>query len=338
LSQYQKLFQNSLTFNLAGMMLLLALSVGALKVSDPARLSEVYSNNSLESWCKGVGCVQPFTPQSCLSWCDWNADKQTDAEARGAFSSDKWGTAQKKMTDFGLFYDGSNACVTVALNFNANAKTYDAKKLIFPGGDAEKKLGTTEIQCNRCYLAAQNYFRLSRKTATSVNVDFYPYTAAWGGETQASTTNKPCDSAKIINSFVIASTQSTTDFSKCVTRKNVQLSQVKIGLKGLIWPKTCAAAAAGESVRKANSYIYIPGKICDVSQDAIAALTDSNAADEAACVAACTAALAECTVAIWDVDNVNGGKKPCRFSKTCVPSTLNHLKDEAGTNVWWQAP
>merc|ERR1719506_2506640 len=88
------------------MISILFVSVCALKISEPGNLrAEVEENVSLKAWCVGVGCVMPFTPASCLSWCDWNVDKQSDAEARGAFQGKGWGKlSERKATDYSITF------------------------------------------------------------------------------------------------------------------------------------------------------------------------------------------------------------------------------------------
>lgn len=132
----------------------------SLKLSEPALKSQDGENVSLKAWCIGFGCVMPFTPVTCLSWCDWTNDKQADAEARGAFSSSKkgvnWGKTTKA-TAFGWVYGGGADAV---LAEDKRARYHFAKKFapkevaipFFPGGDKETKLPTTELNCGQCYL------------------------------------------------------------------------------------------------------------------------------------------------------------------------------------------
>merc|ERR1719174_1948402 len=93
------------------MISILFVSVCALKISEPGSLRDVTEENvSLRAWCVGVGCVMPFTPASCLSWCDWNVDKQADAEARGAFAGTHWGVKnQVKATSFNVYLTEAKA-------------------------------------------------------------------------------------------------------------------------------------------------------------------------------------------------------------------------------------
>jgi len=325
------------------MLILSLISCSALKLSDPVYLkAEVDENVSLKTWCVGVGCVMPFTPASCLSWCDWNVDKQSDAEARGAFAGKGWGK-QSKATDFGVFYAaGSNTCGDVK-NFYANHKwegKFDTTKLIFPGGDAETKLATTEIQCNRCYLVSApgggaihtngEFFRISKKTATTMNFDLYDYQNQWKGKTQAST-EKPCSHWLISDTFVINTDQSTADKSKCLTRKNAFDVDLKLGLKGLIFPKTCADAQTGESTRLANSYNVMIGHKCKDAQ----AGAGNAAADSNACRDACTAAGTECKTFVWDP--ALGGTAKCKLSKVCDPTNVNHVQATEGSQLYLKA-
>jgi len=152
------------------------ISCTALKLSDPVALRDgVEENVSLRSWCVGVGCVMPFTPAACLSWCDWNVDKQADAQARGAFSSEAWGKNQVAATSFSISLQqtaikGGAAATDVAgaaIEYYFQAADADdtngqkdcgvlcpKSKPIFPGGDKENKFSETSLKCNRCYKIA----------------------------------------------------------------------------------------------------------------------------------------------------------------------------------------
>jgi len=228
---------------------LLLVSCSALKLSDPALKNSESENVSLQAWCVGTGCVMPFTPVFCQAWCDWNVDKQSDAEARGAFSKANAARGSRVVTatSFAVYMspkaDSADACSgrVNTYYFVKNAKTFVTKAYTFPGGDTETNLKTTEIQCNKCYLVendAGKKFHI--KMVTGPIYTMYPYEAKWAGETSASVGDKiPCsgdagDSAKFtitdptINTLVdYAAASANDDHKRC------------LGLKGLIWPKSC---------------------------------------------------------------------------------------------------
>jgi len=148
------------------MISILLVSVCALKLSEPGNLrAEVEENVSLQAWCVGVGCVMPFTPASCLSWCDWNVDKQEDAAARGAFQNKRWGDTQRKAIDYSVELFELTAAVkedkkagtpakAASCNTEKTAKYnfVDADgKVTFPGGDKETKFKELEFNCKQCY-------------------------------------------------------------------------------------------------------------------------------------------------------------------------------------------
>lgn len=183
---------------------IILLSSTALKLSDPVSLRDVTEENvSLRAWCVGVGCVMPFTPYSCLSWCDWNVDKQADAEARGAFAGSRWGekTQVKAATFWIKLYQVPKNAVpanagTTCEDGAATKRSYNLVKsetfpvggvasddksyanaaelaaaAIFPGGDQETRYSETEMKCKLCYKIA---------TATAVGVDRTKFNDATG--------------------------------------------------------------------------------------------------------------------------------------------------------------
>jgi len=176
------------------------ISCTALKLSDPVALRDVSEENvSLRSWCVGVGCVMPFTPATCLSWCDWNVDKQADAQARGAFSSEAYGKKnQVKATSFSLSLQQSainadNAAHDSAAGVGAVHEYYfqkadeDDKKgrkdcgvlcvttgadsAIFPGGDEEKKFSETSLACATCYKIASGKAKVDAGKAVTNSLE-----------------------------------------------------------------------------------------------------------------------------------------------------------------------
>lgn len=149
-------------------LLLTLLSCSALKLSDPVSLRDLTDtdeNQSLQAWCVGTGCVMPFTPASCLSWCDWNYDKQADAEARGAFGDTSWKKKQVQATAFNMIFsavNGGGACdkakmaterfMDPKVNIGTGG-TYGVGHVpIFPDGDEEKGSGDTYLKCKHCYI------------------------------------------------------------------------------------------------------------------------------------------------------------------------------------------
>lgn len=147
------------------MLLFLTISLcAALKLSDPASLRDVTEENmSLQAWCASTGCVMPFTPKSCQSWCDWNVDKQADAEARGAFGSKQWGDKKQVLaTEYwvklaAVDKDKVAECKAGKIseyNFNAFGAADSGTAVnvpIFPGGDQDKKYAQTYLACGVCY-------------------------------------------------------------------------------------------------------------------------------------------------------------------------------------------
>jgi len=168
----------------------------ALKLSDPVSLRDVAEENvSLRAWCAGVGCVMPFTPASCLSWCDWNVDKQADAEARGAFGGTHWGD-KKKVEATKYFINLASVAHTAAETcadgkmikyyFQAHGAAdsgTDVNVAVFPGGDEDKKYAQTYLKCGECYKIASGKPELgahgdSPALATKFYLKFFRTTTA----------------------------------------------------------------------------------------------------------------------------------------------------------------
>jgi len=189
----------------------------ALKLSDPVSLRDISEENvSLRAWCVGVGCVMPFTPASCLSWCDWNVDKQADAEARGAFGGTHWGEKkQHKATEYFIILAhhsqargaAANTCVDADKKkyyFQATGTGKDsgvadgtngADSAVFPGGDADTQFRETFLTCSttsapKCYKIASgdpkdltletHYYIDFTKSGTSVKMRFFLNNACSG--------------------------------------------------------------------------------------------------------------------------------------------------------------
>lgn len=135
------------------MRIFLLLSVScALKLSDPAILRESDASNvSLKSWCIRIGCAQPFTPSGCSSWCAWTDDKMADSIARGALP-----VIPAQL--FNIMIMSGDSCIPGANNiptaffFRGRFGTAEFGRAVYPGGDGETKLKTTELNCGQCYL------------------------------------------------------------------------------------------------------------------------------------------------------------------------------------------
>jgi len=172
------------------------LSSGALKISDPSNLRVGSNENiSLQSWCAGVGCVMPFTPASCLSWCDWNVDKQEDAAARGAFQNKRWGDAQVLATKFSITIadvTGGGDCETDAAKKSVYNFVDDKGEIGFPGGDKETKFKETQLNCGQCYQlktkapagtrVAHLWITFSKAAATTTKMNVYADKACAGAK------------------------------------------------------------------------------------------------------------------------------------------------------------
>lgn len=179
----------------------------------------------------------PFTPASCLSWCDWNVDKQADAEARGAFAGNQWardekGTGQVKANTYWIelgtlaaqaitqtcglpatfrkyYFAKTNDQETQFDNQQTGFKADGLNTAIFPGGDEEKHFAQTNLACGKCYKISSNSAAVAAGTHTPALKDYYYV------DFSAAAARVPADTAGQAAADLTSSKMRLFDATKC---------------------------------------------------------------------------------------------------------------------------